>query len=140
MTSDDFENMLMRHEGVRLSLYKCSEGFNTIGVGRNLDSNGISLDEAMLLMRNDVDKAARDLGTHFPIVHELDSNRYYVLVNMVFNLGLVGISRFKKMWAAISSRDYEQAALEMLDSKWANQVGNRAVELSEIMKTGEYNG
>lgn len=140
MTSEEFEQMLMQHEGVKLKPYHCTAGKLTIGVGRNLDDVGISEEEALYLMRNDIERAARDLADHFPIVRDLDDVRYYVLVDMAFNLGIVGLGRFKKMWACISVRDYECAAREMLDSKWAEQVGKRALKLSKMMRTGVYDG
>mgnify|MGYP001552587804 CR=1 FL=1 len=140
MTSEEFEDMLIRHEGLELRPYKDTVGKMTIGVGRNLDDRGITKDEAIYLMRNDIEIHARELADHYPIVRDLDDVRYYVLVNMAFNLGLVRLSQFKKMWGAITVSDYDTAAHEMLDSKWATQVGNRATELSLMMKTGKYEG
>lgn len=137
MTSDEFEDMLIRHEGMELKLYEDSVGKLTIGIGRNIEDNGITEDEAMYLLRNDIEKHAKELAEHYPIVRDLDDNRYYVLVNMAFNLGIYRLSQFKKMWANISVGKYAAAAAEMLDSKWATQVGNRATELAEIMKTGK---
>ena len=137
MSPAQFEAMLIKHEGMRLHPYKDSVGKVTIGIGRNLDDNGITEEEAIYLMRNDIESHAKDLAAHFPIVRDLDDVRYYVLVNMAFNLGIVRLAGFKKMWGCITTGDYEGASLEMLDSKWADQVGNRAVELSQMMKTGE---
>lgn len=139
MTNEEFEEMLLRHEGLRLQPYKDSEGYLTIGVGRLIDpekDGGITHDEAIYLMRNDIDRKAAELGERFPIVHDMDSTRYYILVNMAFNLGISGLAGFKKMWRAIHERDYQKAAEEMLDSKWATQVGKRAQELALLMKFG----
>jgi lysozyme len=61
------------------------------------------------------------------------------LINMAFNLGLTKLRQFKMMWAAIEDNDFEVAAQEMLNSKWASDVGKRALELSEQMRTGLYN-
>ena len=139
MTNEEFEEMLLRHEGLRLQPYKDSEGYLTIGVGRLIDpekDGGITHDEAIYLMRNDIDRKAAELGERFPIVRDMDSTRYYILVNMAFNLGISGLAGFKKMWRAIHERDYQKAAEEMLDSKWATQVGKRAQELALLMKFG----
>ena len=73
-------------------------------------------------------------------MEELDEARQMVCINMAFNLGMPRLNRFKKMWAAIHKGDYGTAALEMLDSKWADQVKGRALRLSNIMKTGTLNG
>jgi lysozyme len=140
MTAEEFEDMLIRHEGLELRPYKDTVGKVTIGVGRNLDDRGITEEEAIYLMRNDIEIHAKELADHYPIVRDLDDVRYYVLVNMAFNLGLVRLSKFKKMWGAITTGDYVTASEEMLNSKWATQVGNRAIELSRLMKTGKYEG
>ena len=140
MDSDDFENMLMRHEGVETKLYTDSVGKLTIGVGRNIEDRGISEDEALYLMRNDIEVHAKELADHYPIVRDLDDVRYYVLVDMCFNLGIVRLAGFKKMWGCITIGDWDGAKREMLDSKWARQVGSRAKELAQMMQTGEYRG
>ena len=136
MTPEEFEEQLIRHEGLELKLYECSEGKLSIGVGRNLEDRGITEEEAMILLRNDIMTHAAELAERFPGVRDFDSARYYVLVNMAFNLGVSRLAKFKKMWAALEDRNYELAAAEMLDSKWATQVGTRAIELSNIMRYG----
>jgi len=59
---------------------------------------------------------------------------------MAFNLGFNGLMQFKRMWKHLGRHDYPGAAKEMLNSKWAFQVGNRAIELAKIMRTGEVSG
>jgi lysozyme len=136
MTPAEFEMMLIRHEGMELKPYKDTVGKLTIGVGRNLDDRGISEEEAMYLLRNDIEIHARELADRFPVVRDLSGARYYVLVNMCFNIGIHRLAGFQRMWAAIDRHDYASASLEMLDSKWAKQVGKRAEELAEIMRVG----
>lgn len=128
---------LIRHEGLRLFPYRDSEGLLTIGVGRNIEERGISREEALYLLDNDIKAHSAELGERFPVVRALDQARYEVLVNMAFNLGVPRLASFLKMWAAIEAGDYACAAREMLDSKWALQVGNRAIELSNVMRFGE---
>jgi len=142
MTPDEFENMLIKHEGFNIvggkhRLYEDTVGKLTLGYGHNVEDNGISDAAAMFILREDIAQHAKELADHFPIVRDLDSARYYVLVNMCFNLGIVRLAKFKKMWAYITDHNWHSASLEMLDSKWANQVGNRAIELSELMKHGD---
>ena len=127
---------LERHEGLKLKPYTDTVGKLTIGVGRNLDDVGISHGEAMLMLSNDVEVAEKELRQRFPIVKQLDETRYHVLVNMCFNMGVTRLAGFQQMWFAIEAQDWPKAALEMLDSKWARQVGNRAIELSTQMREG----
>jgi lysozyme len=130
--------MLIRHEGFRQFPYKCSEGYLTIGVGRCIEINGITEHEAMYLLSNDIDNAIKDCEESFSWFKQLDEVRKDVIINMVFNLGLVNFSKFKKTIAYISRKEYDFAATEMLESEWSKQVGQRAVELSEMMRSGKY--
>ena len=134
---EQLKKMLIRHEALRLKPYKDSVGKLTIGVGRNLDDRGITEAEAMLLLSNDIGDALAD-AKKFSWFGQLDSARQDVIVNMVFNLGLTRFSGFKKMIAALEHGNYPEAADQMLDSKWARQVGLRASELSQMMREGRY--
>ena len=136
MTPTDFEQMLIRHEGLKLKPYKCTAGKLTIGVGRNIEDMGITEDEAIYMLRNDVARFAAELASVKPIVNTLDDIRYYVLLNMAFNLGINRLLKFKKMWEAIEDQRYTDAALEMQDSRWCEQVGGRCSELAELMENG----
>ena len=136
--SSDLHNQLTRHEGLRLKPYRCTSGKLTIGIGRNLDDSGISEREAELMLENDILKLFAVLPEKIDFFNELDKVRADILVNMAFNLGVNGLLNFKKMLAAMDNGYFTLAAAEMLDSKWAFQVGDRALELAEQMKTGEY--
>ena len=133
------KSQLERHEGLRLRVYKDGVGVNTIGYGRNLDDVGISRLEADLMLAADIERVERDLDTVDEYV-ALDRIRQAVIANMAFNLGFNGLMQFKRMWKHLSKHDYPGAAKEMLSSKWAQQVGNRAIELAKIMRTGEVSG
>ncbi len=137
MISNIYEQ-LRRDEGTRLKPYVDTEGKLTIGVGRNLTDVGVSEGEVASMLTNDVWRACGDLsraGFQYS-VEQIESPRYAVLVNMCFNMGIGGLLAFKKMLAAYRAGDWETAAKEMLDSKWAEQVGARAHRLSEQMRTG----
>ena len=138
MNLNDLKQQLIKHEGLELLPYKCSAGYLTIGVGRNLESRGITYDEAMYMLENDLVLFQAELLKNFPVIDRLDVVRQYTLVNMALNLGITKLRQFKLMWAAIEDEDFERAAQEMLSSKWANQVGKRALQLSEQMRTGLY--
>jgi lysozyme len=127
---------LIRHEGLRLKPYRCSAGKLTIGVGRNLEDVGITSDEAFTLLDNDIARLKVEIHAIIPNFNEHNEVRQRVLLNMAFNLGLPGLSKFSKTLAAVKAKDYVAAASEMLNSRWAQQVGRRALELSRWMRTG----
>jgi lysozyme len=130
------EKMLIQDEGLRLKPYRCTAGKLTIGVGHNLDALGITEAEAMFILMNDIKRVTLECEKSFDFWPFLDEERKCVLLNMCFNLGLDGLLKFKRTLTAISDGRYEDAAAFMLDSKWAQQVGQRAVRLSKIMATG----
>jgi lysozyme len=129
--------MLQRHEGLRLKPYKCTAGKLSIGYGRNLDDMGISEVEAMVMLRNDIEQCYQELEM-FSWFEDLDQVRQEALVNMLFNLGLPTFLEFKKTLKFVAEGKYSQAAEEMLRSKWADQVGDRAKELAYMVDTGCY--
>lgn len=122
-------------EGREEKAYRDSRGIITIGVGRNLESVGLSTEEINHLLRNDVARVhcvAREL----PIWTKLDDVRARVVMDMIFNMGLNGFLRFRKMIAAIERQDWGAAADEMVDSAWYGQVGRRSRILVERMRSG----
>lgn len=132
------KEQLVRHEGLRLKPYRCTAGKLTIGIGRNLDDRGISQKEAYAMLERDILDFEQQLLDEIPDVYNgLDEVRQSVLLNMCFNLGLKGLLEFKNTLAFIASGDWERAANGMLASKWAKQVGMRAIELSEMMRKGK---
>jgi len=135
MTHDEIVDMIRRHEGFRDEVYLDTEGVPTCGYGHAfIVGSHIPVEVAERLLWHDTKAAFDDYDTfHF----DLDPVRRGVIINMLFNLGRSRFSRFKKTIAALRAKDYDTAAVEMMDSKWARQVKTRAVELSEIMRTGE---
>jgi len=127
---------LRLHEGERLKPYRCTAGKLTIGVGRNLDDRGITREESAMLLANDIAAEERELLRALPWVATLDEVRQRVLLDMSFNMGLIGLLAFKRTLATIQAGEYQAAATMMLDSKWAKQVGQRAERLSRMMATG----
>jgi len=137
MNLDRLKQTLIRHEGLKLKPYKCTSGKITIGAGRNLSDNGISLTEAMILLDNDIEICEHEIIKLVPGFWNLDDIRQEVLINMLFNLGAPTLARFAKFLKAVNEKDFKLASKEMLHSVWAIQVGNRAIELSEMMRIGE---
>ena len=108
---ETIEDLLIRHEGLRLKPYKCSAGKTTIGVGRNLTDNGISEAEAMLLLENDIQNCSMEAMDTINNFFALSKNRRNVVVSMVFNLGINRFKKFKKMIKAIHDEDFHEASL-----------------------------
>ena len=135
--SDPLITMLIRDEGKRNLPYEDSVGILTIGVGRNLEDVGLRDDEILLMLDNDV-KEVRSQLSHVDWYKHLNPPRQSVIENMVFNLGWSRFMGFKQTIAYIVQGNYEAASREMLNSKWATQVGSRAIRLSNIMRAGMY--
>jgi len=132
------EEQLIRDEGLKLKVYVDTVGKRTIGVGRNLDDKGISEQEAKNLLWHDIGDCEGQVNQFLPWATDLDEVRYAVLINMCFNLGVNGLLGFKNALEAMRLEDWPKAAAEMLDSKWADQVGNRAIRLAKQMETGNW--
>tara|TARA_R110002126_G_scaffold150036_4_gene296099 strand:- start:190 stop:615 length:426 start_codon:yes stop_codon:yes gene_type:complete len=133
--------MLKRHEGVETHAYVCTAGKTTIGVGRNVDSNGglgLTLVEMEFLLGNDIERVEDELAIALPWLLELDCVRIDALVDICFNLGLPRFLMFVKALDALEKGNYSKAADEFMDSRWATQVGSRAVELTEMIREGTY--
>lgn len=130
-------DQLVRHEGLRLKPYRCSAGKLTIGVGRNIEEVGITEEEAMTLLANDINWVIGELDRRVPAFANLNEVRRRVLIDMGFNLGIGRLMKFRRMLAALEAENYARAAVEMMDSRWARQVGNRAARLKRMMETGE---
>ncbi len=132
-------DQLRIHEGVRSHVYLCTAGYETIGVGRNIAESGIGLsdDEIDYLLENDIKRCKQEL-VGLSWFADLDAVRQDAIVNLCFNLGLTRLMGFKNAVGAMAVGDYEKAADEFLDSRWANQVGQRALDVAHMIRTGEY--
>ena len=127
---------LIRDEGLRLKPYRCTAGKLTIGVGRNLDDVGLADEEAKYLLKTDIDRAMDDLDRNVPWWRSMTDARQRAIVNMCFNLGWPRLSQFKNMLAHLQSGDFERAAAEALDSRWARQVGERSARIAALIREG----
>jgi len=139
---------IRKHEGLRLSVYDDAtgkpivpgsvvQGIPTIGFGRNL-KRGITENEAFYLLSNDVETVISEVRRALPWVKDLDHPRWSVVMELGFNVGVPKLLEFKRTLASIKAGDYETAAVQMLESKWADQVGKRALTLATIMRTSEW--
>lgn len=132
---------LRLHEGERRQPYRDTVGKLTIGIGRNLDDKGLRRDEIEYLLNNDIADARADLDRYLPWWRGLDPVRQRVLIDMSFNMGIGapnrgGLLSFVNTLSNIRQGRYAEAADMMLASKWAQQVGRRAVRLATMMRTG----
>lgn len=134
----ELEDQLIDHEGLELKPYRCTAEKLTIGVGRNIEDRGITEEEARYMLQTDIMIVEDELLAKKPEVAGLDAVRQRVLVDMGFNLGIPTLMKFQNMWNAIEEEDWAEAASQMLDSRWAKQVGRRADRLAEAMATGEW--
>ena len=135
MNREKLLDMLTLHEGLELKPYQCTSDKLTIGVGRNIEDIGITEEEARYLLENDVDRILKEVE-HWSFLEKLNEPRQAVILDMVFNMGVTrfNANTWVKTFAAVQNEEWEKAANEMLDSKWAKQVPNRANRLIERMK------
>lgn len=134
MNLDQLTADLRRDEGERLKPYRDIVGKLTIGVGRNLDDVGISETECLMLLKNDITRVGIELDEHIPWWRQLDGALQGVLANMCFNLGINGLLGFHRFLTLLQAGKRIDAAMELLHSKWADQVGVRAVRLATIVR------
>ena len=132
--------MLKRHEGVRSKVYMCSANYETIAVGRNISESGLGLseDEINYLLNNDIKRVREELTDSYFWFPAMNEARQDALVDISFNLGQTRLRGFVKALEAMSREQFDVAADEFMDSKWSQQVGNRAIEVTEMIRTGEY--
>jgi len=132
--------MLKRHEGVESHVYRCSAGYETIGVGRNISKSGMGLsdDEVDYLLENDIVRVIKELSSEYPWFKNLDDVRKDAIIDIGFNLGATRLRGFRRALAAMDAADYKTASLEFLDSKWSRDVKGRSTELAYMIEMGEY--
>ena len=126
---------IKKHEGYKKSVYKCTEGYDTIGYGFAIKDLELTEDVCDIILQQKLDKLNKILNERFcwyPLSPLAIQN---VVINMCYQLGVSGFSKFKKTIYYLETEQYEEASSEMLDSLWAKQTPNRAKELSEIVKS-----
>jgi lysozyme len=144
----DEHDRIKAHEGLRLRAYDdftgkelkrgdTLQGKLTIGYGRNLSDNGISEQEADALFHQDFHAALNEARQRIHFFDTLSDDRKGVMVNLIFNMGWPRLSLFKKFLRASAQRNYRAGAWELLDSKYARQVGQRAVDLADRWRGGK---
>jgi lysozyme len=136
---ENLRKHLKLSEGFRDTAYMCPAGKLTIGYGFNIEDRGLPkkvadfwLDYEIDVMRSELSHACGNMK----FFENISDARFDVLIDMSFNMGVPRLLGFSKMFKALDKGNYDKAADEMLDSRWARQVKGRAVRLSEAMRTG----
>ena len=137
MNYDILLEQLKDFEGLELKAYQCTAGKTTIGLGRNLDDYGITEEEAYYLAKNNIYELEDELDRAISWWSQLDDARQRALINLAYNVGTTTLLKFKKTLQYLEDGSYEEAAKEVLDSRWADQVGRRAIFISNVFLTGE---
>ena len=138
MNDKEVMEQIKRHEGYRDTVYYDSVGVPTVGYGHALlEGSRVPAVVADILFEQDFNDAVKDytiLSNRWGL--DLNPVRRGVMLDMLFNLGVSRLVKFQKFLTALQVKNYDKAADEMLDSKWATQVGKRAEKLSEMMRRG----
>ena len=128
---DNIKEMLIKNEGLVCQPYHCSAGKLTIGVGRNLDANGISEDEAMYLLENDIQRVIDSLDKNWSVWRQLPIPCQEVVIDCTFQMGITGWMNFRRTRALMEMGAYLEASEEILRSKYATiDSPNRAARNS----------
>ena len=127
---------------MELRLYKCPAGKWSIGAGRNLEDRGITESEARHLLNNDIRISIDELTDEFPWFTRLDETRQAAMVELHFNLGLSTLKTFRKTLGLIEEAvegkvAWHDVSKELLNSRWADQVGRRAQTIADMLIIGE---
>ena len=126
---------IKRHEGFKSKVYKCTEGYDTIGYGFAIKDLELDEDVAELILMRKIQKLLERIIIAFQWFEDSPQEVKFVVSNMCYQLGLRGFSKFKKTIYLLETGQYEEASIEMLDSLWAKQTPNRAKELSETLRS-----
>ena len=125
---------IKEHEGFRSTVYQCSAGFDTLGFGFKVADLELDLDIAEEILKRKLDNLIKRVHNRFSWGIKASEPIQEVVYNMCYQMGVSGFSKFKKTIQYLADKNYEKASKEMLDSRWARQTPNRAIELSNIVK------
>jgi len=137
--TDQIAKALRQEEGYRRFAYQDSVGFATIAIGRCIAEGygyGIDEDEAMWLLRRDIERVAADCEGAFNFWNDVSNNIRETLIMLVFQMGLAGVQRFSKMLRAIENADWPESAVQLLDSRFATQTPARAKRMAKRLARG----
>ena len=136
MNMERLRLQITKHEGIEYKLYTCTSQKTSIGVGRNLDDRGISHETAMQMLDEDIDICINELQQTVSYWDDLPEKVQEALINLCFNMGISRLMAFKKTFGFLREGMYEKAADELLESRYANQVGQRAIDVANMIREG----
>ena len=136
MNIERLRKQITKHEGIEYKLYRCTSNKLTIGVGRNIEDRGISHDTAMQMLDEDIDICINELQQTVSYWDDLPERVQEALVNLCFNMGIKRLMAFKKTFGYLREGMFDKAADELLDSRYANQVGQRAIDVAHMIREG----
>lgn len=134
------KHMLTHHEGKSKYAYEIN-GITHLGIGRNVDRNGglgLSDDECMYLLENDILLFTKELAQAFAWFGGLDEVRQEALIMICFTMGITRLKKFVLALGHLEQGNFEESAREFLDSRWSTQIGERAIVLASMIETGKY--
>ena len=126
---------IKKHEGFKPTVYQCTEGYDTIGYGFAIKDLKLSEEVCNIILTEKLAKLQFDISTKFEWFEDSPEIVRNVVINMCYQLGLTGFSKFKQTIYYLETEQYEEAATECLDSLWAKQTPNRAKEVSEAISS-----
>ena len=135
---DRLKKILISHYGIRTHPYEDDSGVMSIGVGRNLDTKGLSVAEVDHLLENDIQISEKELSESFDWFDSLNTPRRHALTTLHYTLGMKNLMKFRKTLSLLSENLFLEASEEMLDTKWADQEGQIALDISAMIKTGNH--
>ena len=131
---EDLLKKIKEHEGFRSKVYKCTQGYDTIGYGFAIKDLELDEDIAEEILLRKLEKLIKRLRDKFDWLDEVPYEVQGVLVNMAYQMGVSGVCKFKRALKYMEHQNWERAAEEMLMSRWHKQTPNRARELSNIIR------
>lgn len=144
MNISQLREQLKIDEGVKYEIYNDHLGYATFGIGHLVVAGDeeygkpvgtpVSEERVNAVFDSDVEKYISETKKVFPNLDDLPEEAQQVLVNMCFNMGAPRLGQFKKFIAAVESHNWDTASVEMMDSRWAKQVGARAERLRDRIK------
>ena len=136
--------LLAFEEGYSSVIYLCSEGYPTIGIGTRIGNKGVNIDDFSLEINLEVAKIwlKRDIKpVSFVNTLWAGTPRYIIIQSMIYQMGFMGFGKFRNTIKHLNNEEWELAADEMLDSKWARgQTANRALRHSQVIRSGSFEG
>ena len=130
----DLLESIKKHEGFVEHVYDDSLGIPTIGYGFAIKDLVLDEDIAEDILIRKLERLKRNANSRFRWLEDMPVVVQEVILNMCYQLGVTGVSKFRRAISAFQEGDWDEAANEMLDSLWARQTPNRAKELSNIVR------